>query len=387
MISGQDIKIIHSGQKAVLTQLKPKKEPEVKTIKIDDKKEPNGSKNDRSGGFQFGLVYGERYIFEVEDFCENVKPKNENTIKWEFRYVNANGVVVIGAFKKRGKKVELKIDDLDMLGTEITIRAYINQRIESQEEKFWIHNRFRWFDKKIFEDELESRLNNPVNFDQHNTSLCGTVAILYVMVKTGGYDKIMKSTFMEFFRSGYCVLNKFLLDPNPDLFEMKPVKANTKYPHYAHDLMQQADWITLVGTRSSDNKSYEGKQGENWDAINWPSYMVKAAKNLYLASQVVDKTFFISGLNCENKLRKIQNEFEQGWNIILLIDADMLNHEVSWAGCLTNYHWIVYEGGLLINNQQDEYTFSYYCWQNLYRNTFKSNVFNTNFYGYIMFKK
>jgi hypothetical protein len=389
LISGQDIQIVHSGQKAILIQLKPKKEPEVKRIKIDFKELDEGSANDGKNGTQYGMIYGKKYHFEVGEFCENVEPQNDNTIKWEYSYINVSGEIVIGAFKKRGRKITLKIDDLDMLGTTITIRAYIDKRLKSQEKDIWIHYRFRWFDKIIFENGLNDRINNPVNIEQHRTSLCGTAAILYVTAKNSSYKSILKDAYMKFFRTGYNNINNFLLDPNPSLFEMRPIAANNKYPKYdkSSDLMKQTDWITLAGARSSDNKSYEGKQGEDWDAINWPSYMVKAAKEMYKASQVKDKTFFVTGFNFEDKLLKIQNEWQNEWQIILLIDADMLSDKVSYVGCLTNYHWIVYEGDLLIDSKKSEYTFSYYCWKHFYsKRKFRSNVFNTNFYGYIKFK-
>lgn len=49
------------------------------------------------------------------------------------------------------------------------------------------------------------------------------------------------------------------------------------------------------------------------------------------------------------------------------------------------FHWIVYKGGLFIDNEKGLYTFSYWCWgQKVHRlHTFKKDVFNTNCYGYI----
>lgn len=49
---------------------------------------------------------------------------------------------------------------------------------------------------------------------------------------------------------------------------------------------------------------------------------------------------------------------------------------------------IAYEGNLVIDPVKNEYSFSYYCWQKLNINShIHSTVFNTNFYGYIKFKK
>lgn len=152
--------------------------------------------------------------------------------------------------------------------------------------------------------------------------------------------------------------------------------------------MHQTDWIILAGTRSSDNTKYLGQKGEDWNAINWPKYMVQAALDLYGASLVADETFIITGREFSNKLLEIEKLFNQGWHIILLIDSDMLDDSISYVGCATQYHWIAYKGNLFIDPIKNEYSFSYYCWQKLNINSrIPSIVFNTNFYGYIKFKK
>lgn len=66
----------------------------------------------------------------------------------------------------------------------------------------------------------------------------------------------------------------------------------------------------------------------------------------------------------------------------------MLDDSISYLGFATQYHWIAYEGNLVIDLIKNEYSFSYYCWQKLnISSLIRSSVFNTNFYGYIKFKK
>ncbi len=239
---------------------------------------------------------------------------------------------------------------------------------------------------------MRERKNNPELIEQHATSLCGTAALLYQFAMD--YPTTFYEKYMEFFRTGNVTINTFVLNPNSSLFEMKPDSANN-YPNYDKYsngesinpplLMKYADWVILAGTRSADNKDYEGKQGEDWDAINWPNYMKKAAIQLYGATTAIDNTFIITGKDFTKKLKKIEDLYKAGWKIVLLIDSDMLNNSVSWFGCATQYHWIVYEGGLQITNTN--FIFSYWCYHE--RNTkvaFRKKVFNTNFYGYIKYK-
>ena len=116
--------------------------------------------------------------------------------------------------------------------------------------------------------------------------------------------------------------------------------------------------------------------------------MQKAAQNLYGAAKVKNETSYFTGFDFNDTLNDIQSDYKNGWNIVMLIDSDMLDNESSIFGCLTNYHWIVYKGDLKIDNSKKEITFSYWCWHKINNNrTFNKTVFNTNFYGYVKYKK
>jgi len=352
----------------------------------------DGAANDGSGTIKekSGVVLGKTYQFKVESYS-NGDPRDKSLIKWAVSYTNTetgqyHRNVLEDPAKATGDTISINFKDTNMCGHDFEVKAYINDLENEGKIKLFKHNRFRFFDKVTFENELEARKNNPKLIDQSATSLCGTAAILYIYAKTNPAN--FSQAFKKFFRTGTGNINSFQLSPNEEIFEMKPEKGNEDYPHFkSGTMMPKSDWVTLVGTRSSDNKSYTGKDGEDWDAINWPSYMVKAASELQGAAQVMDKTHFITGLNYSDTLKNIEKDFNEGWHIILLIDSDMLNDSVSIFGSLTNYHWIVYNGCLSIDDKAGTYSFSYYCWATEYNNkVFRSRVFNTNFYGYIKYK-
>lgn len=372
---------------------------QVKTIKLltdlDD-----GSGNDGSGTVKekSGIVFGKTYTFKVENYT-NGDPKDKSLIKWAVSYTDPE----TGKYYKNtledvvtGDTVNITFKNHNMCGTNLEIKAYINDLENEGKVNVFKHNRFRFFDGKIYLDGLASRRDDPSKIDQQATSLCGTAALLYFFAQN--YKSEFFNSYKEFFRTGAGTINKFKLDPNLDLYEVKPIEDNSEYPHYAkysdgtpckpHILMHITDWIILAGTRSSDNKDYEGKNNENWDAINWCSYMVSAMQNLYGASSVEDKTSIFMGGVYSNTLIEIQKLYQEGWHVVLMIDSDMLDDSVSYIGCLTNYHWISYEGDLFFDTENNKYQFSYYCWHQLFKSaSFRASVFNSNFYGYIKFKK
>ncbi|MEN2401928.1 hypothetical protein GKZ90_0019220 [Flavobacterium sp. MC2016-06] len=355
-----------------------------------------GSANDKTGTYQDGMIFGKTYHFKVKNYIQN-PPANIATIKWmlKFHSLSQNKWIEI-PLSSTGDSITITMNDEDMCGRFIYVRAYVrNPEIEA-EYKQWKHNRFRWFDRMVVDDGLIDRKNDPAKINQHATSLCGTAALLYFYAQDFKND--FYKNYMEFFRTGEVFINRFKLSPNSVLYDFNPDLNNLKYPHYdkysngkpciPHQLMHQTDWVILAGTRSSDNKKYLGQKGEDWNAINWPNYMVDAAVNLYGATLVADETSIITGRDFSNKLIEIEKLYNQGWHIILLIDSDMLDDSISYIGCATQFHWIAYEGNLIIDLIKNEYSFSYYCWEKLNIGAqIRSSVFNTNFYGYIKFKK
>ncbi|OXG09118.1 hypothetical protein B0A64_03750 [Flavobacterium araucananum] len=372
-----------------------KKETRVKTIELKTTLDL-GSANDTSGESQQGMLYGKTYEFKVVAFTQET-PTDKTVIKWSYKYHSlSENKWIERDLSVTGDTLKFTLNEKDMCGRFVYIRAYIKDPENEGGLKVWKHNRFRWFDRMVFQDGLVVRKNNPSKINQHATSLCGTAALLYFYAQDFKND--FYNNYMKFFRTGEIIINRFRLTPNSALYDFNPNLSNLKYPHYdkfsngkpciPHQLMHQTDWIILAGTRSSSNKKYLGEKGEDWDAINWPSYMSDVAVNLYGASLVADETFITTGKNFSNKLLEIQKLYIQGWHIILLIDSDMLDDSISYLGCATQYHWIAFEGDLQIDPIKGVYSFSYYCWQNLNIGThIRNTVFNTNFYGYIKFKK
>ena len=384
---------------------------EVEKIKI--KNLDKGSSNDGSSGEKEGLVYGNTYELEVVKFKDDVAPKSESEIKWAFGYSteptdeNSLGEVVVGQLAERGKKIEFEAKNPDMCGRTITFYAYINRKDEGGSLEVFHHYRFRWFDRSVVETEVNDRVTSPWKIDQASTSLCGMACIFYLMAKQdgAGYKKFV----MDLHRIGEAEYNGYKVKPGntfyqDSFFDMDP--RSSKYPPgISTPIMPQADWIAMASTRNSESTgyAYEGKAGENFDAINWPGIVVKLKRWLLGYNEATDKTYPVTSLfnlspfgigdslpiyihkDKLDKLIEIQKAWQEGYKISILILSDMLYDKTSYLPNPTNLHWITYEGDIWIDEAAGTYAFSYWCWgeEPKKKRAFKREVFNTNYYGYI----
>ncbi|ENA1795604.1 hypothetical protein ABF176_002451, partial [Flavobacterium psychrophilum] len=138
-----------------------KKLGKVKKVKLITKLEL-GSKNDKLGNFQKGMVFGKEYTFQVTEY-ENETPTSKKLTKWQIRYhspkdsknkwidvpIKKDGIEI------KGDKVTITMDEKDMCGRFVYIRAYIDDPKTEGEHKEWKHNRFRWFDRMIVKEEIK----------------------------------------------------------------------------------------------------------------------------------------------------------------------------------------------------------------------------------------
>lgn len=128
---------------------------EVKSIKLitplDD-----GSANDGTGTkTKKGMIHGKNYTFKVTEYFGK-RPSNLSKINWELTYYDLDDsewktLPISG----KGESITMNMGNLDTCGRDLYIRAYIDDENNDAILKVWKHNRFRWFDGKIFDGELK----------------------------------------------------------------------------------------------------------------------------------------------------------------------------------------------------------------------------------------
>jgi hypothetical protein len=75
------------------------------------------------------------------------------------------------------------MNDEDMCGRFIYVHAYLKDPEKEGEYKQWKHNRFRWFDRQVLNDELIARKSSPWLINQKQTNTCGPSAIIMDLLK------------------------------------------------------------------------------------------------------------------------------------------------------------------------------------------------------------
>lgn len=383
---------------------------------------------------QPGMIFGKTYQFKVKSYVKN-PPANLSSIKWMIKYhsPSQNKWLEI-PLSAKGDSVTITLNDEDMCGRYIFVRAYVNDPKKEAEYKEWKHNRFRWFNRFKVYQQIDDRVKDPWKIDQKYSSLCGMAALYYAMIKRDpkAYEKLAK----ELFRTGEYKIGSYVIKPHQKALSMYETKPTD--PNYKSMGMSEIDWIVLATTRSKESLNsqfvYNGFENGDMDmlkAVNWPDMLTRMCKEV--AGYTNAKSFGLSLLSIVNKkgfeekardyvsnsdlleLKTIDQKYNAGHTILLMIDSDMIEDVSSYSpkNLTTNSHWIVYEGGLTFYDihgsittkveQAEKVFFSIYTWgfnpvsqldefgnqsipvnkliykkQNIFTKTFKCN-----YYGYI----
>lgn len=334
---------------------------------------------------KLGLAYDKTYELEVSKFKKNRKPSHYTQIHWEYSFEDDNGVTVTGIiFQRYGNKAYLMVGNRNMLGKEVTIRAYVNSKDAGAEVKIWVHYAFRHFDAKVIESQAQERASKPWLVDQGNTPLCGMAAIFYLFASQdpSGYVSFVNELHhkgqahyngykVEPFKGKYNILGD-QRDSSKIMYDMDP-QDKKDYPY-----MPEVDWLTLATLRSNESKHtnalfgklvYSGKEEkkdiEQLLAVNWPPMMERLCKkflkyksvestDMDYASMTLKKGGPLAKWNDKNShydqtlLLQMEQAYQEGHKIIMLIDSKMLDDKTSYnvGDLFKNMHYIVYEGGL-----------------------------------------
>ena len=354
-----------------------------------------GCHHDEAKGLRDGLIYGNVYEFEVVKFKANVLPKDERSIQWKLEFIY-NGNHYNEILPGVGKIIKLKANLLEMCGRGFTLTAYISEAANGGKYYGWQHYRFRWFNREILKKEIQERtINNlPHKIQQSETSLCGMVCIFYFLAKYLKDD--YKKLTSELHQKGEAHLNNYTIKPDNVLFEMKPLKENGYPYHYDENekqyvQMPYADWVTMASTRNTEsNLGYTGKVGQDISAINYPSLLIKLQRELLGFTNIVDYTDYAIDNDQKKMLQHLidmQIAYQEGYKISMLVDMDLLYNKPTKFINLSRWHWIIYEGDIFIDEENNFYVFSYVCWgEKTLKKNFTIENFNSNFYGYIKAK-
>ncbi|MFD2940660.1 hypothetical protein [Flavobacterium notoginsengisoli] len=384
---------------------------------------------------QLGMIFGNTYHFKVKSYVKK-PPANLSDINWMLKYKSPSQNKWLEIpLSAKGDSVKITLNDEDMCGRYIYVRAYVNDPETEAEYKEWKHNRFRWFNRFEVHQQINDRVKDPWKIDQKYSSLCGMSALYYAMIKRDpkAYENLAK----ELFRTGEYKIGTYVVKPHEkalSMYETKPTDSN-----YKSMGMSEVDWIVLATTRSKESLNsqfvYNGFENGDVDmlkAVNWPDMLTRMCKEV--AGYTNAESFGLNLYSIMNKkgieakahdyvsnsdlleLQTIEKKYNAGHTILMMIDSDMIEDVSSYnpKNLTTNSHWVVYEGGLTFYDihgnittnvgQAEKVFFSIYTWgfdpvtqldefgndDNKYKRPLiykKQSIsiksFKSNYYGYI----
>jgi len=352
-----------------------------------------------------GLVLNKTYKFLAK--LAGSKNSIESTkVVWVIKYMSPstsqNKLIALKAIIK-GPEFELDLKDKykDMAGCEIEVSCHIQARpSKSLSKKYFVHNRFRYFDSNKILSQAKQRMVNPWKIDQARSSLCGMACLYYILIQR---DKTLYLKIaVELHRTGtYKFSNGYTIGPNSSMYDMMITESD-----YANMKMDEVDWIVLASSRSSEsNLKYNGIETGTFDqlgAVNWMSMLTRMCREVagYSNSKSHDlgllKTGFTlyTGMHSNiEKLIELDQKYKAGKKILIMTDPKLIYDEQGWRNP-TSIHWVVYKGGLsLIDNKGKNVTntpkniismsFEIYTWGKIKKLNIESLNFVSNFYGYI----
>ena len=387
-------------------------ETKVKTIQCDTELD-DGSANDNSGtNTQKGVLYNKAYTFSVKEFT-NGEPRNPSSVKWAISYTDPDtGTVtdnILVTKNATGKQITVNFSSNGYCGRNLEVKAYISDANAEGKLPIFMHNRFRWFDGGIIDNEIKIRVDQgkPWSVNQSGTSLCGMACIFYLFAKEqpAQYQQFAKTLF----RTGEATSNQFTAKPTEEVLNKNPNEKG--FPQHWDKILRKkvnmplVDFVTMAGVRNTDNNSYKGGE-EEFQAINWPPLMTGLSQNLLGYTDVVSsgiynpvkKSKYFYKPTTWKMIQDINQQIADGYKIILMIDSDLIDadEDTIWNMFQLEYHWVVLETPIssiqnLDGNGDIFYTlmFKVYTWggkTEFLKKEITMEHFINNYYGYIKVK-
>lgn len=340
----------------------------------------SGSSNQGDGSYKKGLIYGKTYTFQAK--VDKSSPIDWNKLHWKLASTSDDGSMSSYSLDERGETIKLTIKDKNLLGKNLILYAYIPDSERQTEIKLFCHYRFRYFDRKTIEKEIEVRTNRPYRIQQNSTSLCGMACIVHTLIKRN--PEHYKNLALTLHQKGEASINGYKIKPEDHFFEIS--KRDRDYPKIRKRSMPGIDWVLMASLRNTENRAYNGKKGEDWDAINWPWLMKKLSKELLGAEEIIDNLKVLDDYFKDKtyNIEKMDVFYRSGYQIIMMVDYDILYEKKSTVGVPN--HWISFLGNYSYNIKKKKFSFYVFSWGRRIKLNLSTKTFSSNSFGFLAIK-
>ena len=356
-----------------------------------------GSDNKGSGVFLDGMIYGKEYEFKVSKYCKGFIPTEDEKkeIIWEYSYINGEGDVDIVTQKRpSGETFKLKIDNLDMLGKEVSIYAYYGDKESEGILSIPCHNRFRYLDRKIVEKQISKRKYSPWKIDQGGSSLCG-VALTGFYLARDNFD-VYEGYIKEIHQKGSYLFNEtnYQIKIDSDEHLIKYKTSDSKYPRqsYSSAPMEEIDFIYLLTIKDNLNLIWDydpdnenvGRLTEGGTGLTLPNEIETIFKKINNFNGVIDETNLMTSKwsSSNDSASELKKLIQENYKIAMLIEGSAFQTNQKSSVSFPT-HWV---GVLDIidDSQNKEIEVLVYTWGTKHKKwKVTYEVFKDSYYGYV----
>lgn len=218
--------------------------------------------------------------------------------------------------------------------------------------------------------DIRKTIANPFNVQQVNTPLCGPAAIVFELVRK--QPKRYVQICRQLWETGKFQARTETIEPSDTLLNSSVKGEGNK--------ISLADWMLMTALRDTANLIFDvdSNSGNFVMGLALPGEMRGWTFEL-LGYDTVDfiSTYTFGEIDAMQTAQKL---WVAGGVAFLMIDADLLHNKA--AGIIPN-HWIVFLGGLTLNNISDELNFQCYSWGNTFSVSKKQDDFEDYLFGVV----
>ena len=353
-----------------------------------------GSTNDTANGLNNpGMIFGKTYHFKVKSYKKSA-PKNKSDIKWVLKYHNLSenkwDEILLSS---TGDNLKIKMNEEELCGRFIYVRAYINDKENEGECKVWQHNRFRLLNRKDLKQEIEDRIINSSLIDQGGSSMCGIAVVGFNFAREQG--EAYRKFVLDIHRMGKAknILTGYelLIDQDEHLLKYKPTDAEYPLDSNGVKKMTLADFIFLICIKDNLNVMFDydpdgpnaGGTIEGGTGLTLPNEVASIMKDIANYKDVINDTNLVTSRTRGASIwvKKLQDKLSQGYRIGLLIDSDNFSKNKKSTFTIPT-HWV----GLININSNDSTQLvdvEVYTWGGTRKWTLSYDVFKDGYFGYI----
>lgn len=328
---------------------------QVKSIKLMTDLDDGSANNDTNTILEkSGIVFNKTYEFKVDSYT-NDDPEDKNLIKWAVSYTDIEtGIYYKNALEDAvmGDTISITFKNQKMCGSNLEIKAYINDLENEGKLSLFKHNRFRFFDREIIKKEIKDRMYAVSKIDQGQSSMCAIALIGHFLAiqNPTEYEKVI----LNLHRKGetYITSNNYLIKLDSDEHLVKVKDSDTKYPKDSpgtNTNMSFADFVFQFSIKDFLNNVFDydpdgpnsGVGVEGTTGFTPPNEVHGMMKNIMSYSDIKDKTNILSSKwsSAKKSSEELKEALTDGYSIALLISADNFSKNEKSFLTFPN-HWV-----------------------------------------------